>query len=99
MYLRVIVYQNLSAFCCNNISQFKCPSSIIIPGLSQCGKTTLKDSYHQADSIFERPIRKVVYCYGQWQECFKDMATQATFEEGIPEDIPSLFLLIVDQEY
>lgn len=54
---------------------------------------------HQADSIFERPIRKVVYCYGQWQECFKDMATQATFVEGIPEDIHSLFLLIVDQEY
>ena len=29
--------------------------------------------------------RKIVYCYGQWQECFKDMAQQ------VPEDIPSIF--------
>ena len=44
-----------------------------------------------ADFLFERPIRKIVYCYGQWQECFRDMAAQVTFVEGIPEDIPSLF--------
>ena len=42
----------------------------------------------QADFLFERPIRKIVYCYGQWQECFRDMAAQVTFVEGIPEDIP-----------
>ena len=36
-------------------------------------------------------IRKIVYCYGQWQECFQDMASQITFVEGIPEDIPALF--------
>ena len=36
-------------------------------------------------------IRKIVYCYGQWQECFQDMASQNKFVEGIPEDIPALF--------
>ena len=41
--------------------------------------------------MFERPICKIVYCYGQWQECFKDRAPRVTFVEGIPEDIPSLF--------
>ena len=74
------------------MSQFKCPSSIIIAGPSQCGKTTFtRQLLQQADSLFERPIRKIVYCYGQWQECFKDIAPRVTFVEGIPEDIPSLF--------
>ena len=54
-----------------------------------------KDDVHKtiqyADVLFERPIRKIVYCYGQWQECFQDMAPQITFVEGIPEDIPALF--------
>ena len=47
----------------------------------------------QADSLFERPIRKIVYCYRQWQECFKDMTSQVTFVDGIPEDFPSMFPL------
>ena len=41
--------------------------------------------------LFERPIKKIVYCYGQWQECFKDMTGHVQFVEGIPEDIPCLF--------
>ena len=74
------------------MSQFKCPSSIIIAGPSQCGKTAFtKQLLQQADSLFERPIRKIVYCYGQWQECFTNMEPRVTFVEGIPEDIPSLF--------
>ena len=35
----------------------------------------------------------ILYCYGQWQECFKDMTSQVTFVDGIPEDIPSMFPL------
>ena len=85
-------FHNQPAFCCDNMSQFKCPSSIIIAGPSQCGKTTFtKQLLQQADSLFERPIRKIVYFNGQWLECFKNMAPRVTFVEGIPEDIPSLF--------
>ena len=74
------------------MTQFKCPSSIMIAGPSQCGKTTFtKLLLMQANSLFERPIRKIVYCYGQWQDCFKDMTDQVQFVESIPEDIPSLF--------
>ena len=85
-------YHNVATFHCEKMSQFKCPSSIMIAGPSQCGKTTFtKQLLEQADSLFERPIRKIVYCYGQWQECFRNMTAQVTFVEGIPEDIPSLF--------
>ena len=74
------------------MAQFKCPSSIMIAGPSQCGKTTFtRQLLQQADSLFERPIRKIVYCYGQRQECFQEMTDQVTFVEGIPKDIPSLF--------
>ena len=72
--------------------QFKCPSSIIISGPSQCGKTTFTRQIPQhADYLFERPIRKVLYCCGQWQDCFKDLAKEVTFMEGIPDDIAALF--------
>ena len=82
----------MPAFLIDDMSQFKCPSSIIIAGPSQCGKTTFtRQLLQQADSLFERPIRKIVYCYGQWQECFKDTTSQVTFVDGIPEDIPSMF--------
>ena len=85
-------YHNVATFHCEKMSQFKCPSSIMIPGPSQCGKTTFtKQLLEQADSLFERPMRKIVYCYGQWQECFRNMTAQVTFVEAIPEDIPSLF--------
>lgn len=64
----------------------------MIAGRSQREKTTFTKLLLQyADVLFERPICKIVYCYGQWQECFQDMASQITFVEGIPEDIPALF--------
>ena len=75
-----------------NMSQFKCPSSIIISGPSQCGKTTFtRQILQHADCLFERPIRKIVYCYGQWQDCFKELVKEVTFMEGIPDDIPAVF--------
>ena len=38
----------------------------MIAGLSQCGKTTFTGQLlEQADSLFKRPIRKIVYCYDQ----------------------------------
>ena len=84
-------FHNQPAFCCDNMSQLKCLSSIVIAGPSRCGKTTFtRQLLQQADSLSERPIRKILYCYGQWQECFKDVAPWVTFVEGIPEDIPSL---------
>ena len=64
----------------------------MIAGPSQCRKTTFTKLLLQySDVLFERPIRKIVYCYGQWQEYFQDMASQITFVERIPEDVPALF--------
>ena len=88
----------MSAFLSDNMSQFKCPSSIIIAGPSQFGKTT-RVLLQQADSLFEHPICKIVCCYGQWQECFKDMTSQVTIVEGITEDIQVSFHQVTVQEF
>ena len=64
----------------------------MIAGPRQCGKATFTKLLLQcSDVLFERPIRKIVYCYGQWQEWFQDIPSQITFVEGITEDIPALF--------
>ena len=76
-----------------NMSQFKCPSSIIISGPSKCGKPTFtRQILQHADCLFERPIRKSLYCYRQWKDCFKELVKEVKFMEGIPDDIPTLFL-------
>ena len=70
------------------MTQFKCPSSIIIAGPSQCGKTTFTwQLLRHADCLFEHPISKIVYCYGHWQDSYREMENQVTLVEGIPEDI------------
>ena len=43
------------------------------------------------DCLFEHPIHKIMYCYGQWQDCFKELVREITFMEDIPDDIPALF--------
>ena len=47
----------------------------------------------RADCLFERSYRKVMYCYGHWQDSYGDMGNQVTLVEGIPEDISTLFTL------
>ena len=101
MCVYVYAYISVNTTSCNhtdpsylrdNMMQFKCPSSVMIAGPSQCGKTTFtRQLLRQANVLFERPIKKIVYCYGQRQECFKDMTGHVQFVEGIPEDIPCLF--------
>ena len=72
----------------------------MIAGPSQCGKTTFtKQLLEQADSLFERPIRKIVYCYEQWQECFRNMTAQVTFVGVFPKIFLVYFQQTADLEY
>ena len=85
--------------------RFKTPSSIMISGPSQCGKTclTLK-LLKNAEEMFTDEIRKIIYCYGAYQPCFekfKEQIPNIQFVEGFPETILDLFenqpgILIVD---
>ena len=76
--------------------RFKSPCSIIIAGPSQSGKTTFTVSLLKNKTIFNKDIKKIVYCYGTWQDNFNKMKKEIKgiqFYEGIPDNINSLFKL------
>ena len=72
---------------------FKTPCRIIVAGPSQCGKTTFtRQLLRSASRAFDRSVRKIVYCYGESQRCFRDMHREGIhFHHGIPKNIESLF--------
>ena len=72
---------------------FKTPCSIIVAGPSQCGKTTFtRHLLRSASHAFDRHVRRIVYCYGEPQHCFKDMQREGIhFHKGIPKNIRTLF--------
>ena len=74
---------------------FKTPCSIIVAGPSQCDKTTFTRRLLRSTSrAFDRPVRRIVYCYGEPQRCFKDMQREGIHFQnykGIPKNIRTLF--------
>ena len=72
---------------------FKTPCSTIVAGPSQCGKMTFTRHLLRSTSrAFDRPVRRIVFCYGEPQCCLKDMQCKGIhFNKGIPKNIRTLF--------
>ena len=72
---------------CEEGFTFKTPSSILVVGPSNSGKTTfVKRLILENIDLFETWPTRVVYCYGSWQPMFKELkAKGVTFHEGVPE--------------
>jgi len=69
------------AFC------FRTPSSLLIAGPSECGKTvfTTKRLLENTESFAEPPAT-IHYCYGSWQKGFDKLKKGGVkFHEGIPD--------------
>ena len=67
--------------------RFKTPSCILIVGPSGCGKTCFIESLllDYQEELFVNPPPKIHYCYGAWQDGFRDMKDAGVqFHEGIP---------------
>ena len=67
--------------------QFKTPSSILIVGPSSCGKTCFTESLllDHLEEFFVNPPTTIHYCYGAWQDGFRDMKDAGVqFHEGVP---------------
>ena len=84
--------------------RFNTPSSVMVVGPSGSGKTvfTTKLLVDHPD-LFETPPKKIVYCYGAWQDGFQRMKQHGIqFHEGIPDSelLPKWFpkggLLVLD---
>ena len=69
--------------------RFKTPSSILVVGPSGCGKTVFTEKLvldHPELFDHVRPPVPMHYCYGAWQDRFRDMQERGIhFHEGIPE--------------
>lgn len=85
--------------------RIKTPSSIMISGPSQCGKTVLTlKLLKNLDESFVGEISKIVYCYGAYQPSFAEFREQVpniVFVEGFPDNVLDLFenqpgILIID---
>ena len=67
--------------------RFKTPSSIMIVGPSGCGKTCFTESLllDHLEELFVNPPPTIHYCYGAWQDGFRDMKDAGVqFHEGVP---------------
>ena len=55
--------------------RFKTPSSILVVGTSGCGKTCFIESFllDLLEELFVSPPPTIHYCYGVWQDGFRDM--------------------------
>lgn len=85
--------------------RFKSPTSLIAYGATSSGKTSWTEKLLRCvDDMFDKPIRRIVYCYGEFQPRFLKMENEIPnikFVEGFPEDIYNLFdqtpgLLVLD---
>jgi len=75
--------------------RFHTPSSLLIAGPSGSGKTmfTTKLLLENGD-LFQEPPKSIHYCYGSWQDGFKELKKGGVkFHEGIPdsEQLPRWF--------
>ena len=67
---------------------FEGPSTFSISGTTMSGKTTwLFKVLKQANVMFNKPVHKILYCYGVWQDMFNEMESalpNISFYKGIP---------------
>ena len=60
------------------------PFTCLVAGPTGCGKTQLIFKLmDNADQLITPPVHNIVYCYGQWQNEFKQFENKVTFHEGL----------------
>ena len=73
---------------CDNI-MFYSPTTITLSGSTGSGKTSLLlEILKYRDELFSSPPKKIMYCYGVWQEMYDKMEQDLgiQFHEGLPSE-------------
>ena len=67
---------------------FEATSTFSISGTTKSGKTTwVFKLFKELDVMFKKPVHKILYCYGIWQDKFDEMErviSNISFCEGVP---------------
>jgi len=85
--------------------EFKHPSTFLVSGSTQSGKTRfilrMLDAVRD-ELFFETPIKRVLYCYSEYQSIFDKYRSFVQFHKGLPAENNKIFdgkwpsLLILD---
>lgn len=83
-----------------SIVPFHTPTTFLLAGPSQCGKSTwIRQLIESKDVMFTQPPKKVIYAYSAWQPMFEEMKG-VEFHKGLPtcEEMESWsdLLLVLD---
>ena len=67
----------------------KSPGTACISGPTQSGKSTfMRKLIKHRDYIFSKAVDRILYCYGTWQDDFKEIQQyNIDFHRGLPKDI------------
>ena len=70
--------------------KLKSPSSILIVGPSGCGKTCFTKSLllQHLDELFASPPAVIHYCYGAWQDGYREMHQHGNFNIKFYDNLP-----------
>lgn len=74
--------------------QWKHPSTCIICGPSQTGKTSLVRKMIK-NKIYDHEIKKILWCYSTWQPWFLE-ESNISFLQGLPKAEETYDLIIID---
>ena len=66
------------------------PSCMVISGMTSCGKSHwTKRLLKHCNEMYDKPVKKILYCYTAYQDLFQDMETEIeniTFHKGPPSE-------------
>ena len=81
------------------------PATFLVAGATGSGKTILVFRLIDAvldNALFEPPIKRIWYCYGEWQTTYDEYIHQVHFHKGLPSESDFVFdgsepsLLVLD---
>ena len=75
--------------------QWQHPFTMLVAGPTGCGKTEFVARVIANKSQLIKPVPdNVIWCYGEWQPAYDNI--NATFVEGLPQELPRNSLVIID---
>lgn len=91
-----VVHIEMDQDCSSFILKFHHPSSLIVSGPSQSGKTELVKEIIKKQA-YNFTMKKVIWCYSIWQPWFLQ-ERNIEFKQGLPDENENADLIVIDDQ-
>lgn len=79
--IHCVAFHHRVSIMIDTLIKFECPATCIIAGASESGKSTfLFKMFKNAQFMFSKVPKKIIYCYSTYQPLFDDMKTVENIE-------------------